>query len=341
MTKKTIDQLQKIKRTFQKEISSVKEKKALDSLRIKYTGRKGSLTKILRSVKNIPAKNRAEVGKLANSIHQEISKELEQKKQLYEIDTQIEKENDIDVTIPGKTAGTGTLNIDTQMRWEIEEVFEKMGFEVFEANELDDDYHNFTSLNIPEGHPARDIWDTFWTEDGFIPITHTSSMQNRILKSRELPIRAVVIGKCFRNERTDARHEHTLYQCEGIYVDKGISLSDMLGTLKFFFSEIFDMDVDVLVSPDYFPFVEPGNGMALSCFLCERKGCRVCKGTGWLEILGCGMIHPNVLREGGVDPDVYSGFAWGFGIDRLAMLKYGIDDVRHFHSGDLRFIKQF
>jgi len=166
-------------------------------------------------------------------------------------------------------------------------------------------------------------------------------MQNRIMKSRKPPIRAISIGKTFRNERTDARHEHTLYQCEGVYIDKGITFAHMLGTLKTFFDEFFGFDVKVSVSPDYFPFVEPGNGMSLTCFLCEGKGCRVCKNTGLLEILGCGMIHPNVLREGGIDPNVYSGFAWGFGLDRLIMLKYKIEDVRHFHSGDLRFIRQF
>jgi len=227
------------------------------------------------------------------------------------------------------------------MRWEIGDIFQLMGFEVFEPFDVDDDYHNFESVNIPKGHPARDIWDTFWTEDGFSPIPHTSSMQNRVLKSRKPPVRAVVIGHTFRNERTDPRHEHTLFQCEGVYVDKGITLQDMIGTLKYFFEQIFKKEIKVKVDPDYFPFVEPGNGMALSCTICDMKGCRVCKGTGWLEILGCGMIHPNVLKEGGVDPNMYSGFAWGFGIDRLVMLRDKIEDVRHFHSGDLRFIQQF
>jgi phenylalanyl-tRNA synthetase alpha chain len=337
----TLKQIEKIEKDALKDIEGAKSAKELEKVRIQYLGRKSDLTKLLRSIKNVTKKDRAKIGSGLNKTRNEIAKKLEAKLEGLKSKKEIENSEDIDVTAPGQECKTGHLNPDTLLRQEIEDTFEKMGFEVWESYGLDDDYHNFTSLNIPEGHPARDIWDTFWTEDGYIPITHTSSMQNRILKARKPPIRAVVLGTCFRNERTDARHEHTLYQCEGIYVDKGISLSDMLGTLKMFFSEIFDKDVDVLVSPDYFPFVEPGNGMALSCFLCDQKGCKVCKKTGWLEILGCGMIHPYVLKEGGIDPEVYSGFAWGFGVDRLAMLKYGIEDVRHFHSGDLRFIRQF
>jgi len=216
-----------------------------------------------------------------------------------------------------------------------------MGFEIYTPFEIDDDYHNFTSLNMPEGHPARDAWDTFWTEDEHILITHTSSMQNRILKSANPPIRAIVPGKCFRNEATDARHEHTFYQVEGVYVDKGITMRDMLGTLQTYFEAFFEQSIKVKFMPDFFPFVEPGGQMALTCVLCKGEGCKVCKHTGWLEILGCGMIHPNVLKEAGIDPEQYTGFAWGFGLERLIMLKANVQDIRLFHSGDLRFIKQF
>jgi len=198
-----------------------------------------------------------------------------------------------------------------------------------------------TIIIISKGHPARDSWDTFWTEDENILITHTSSMQNRVLRSKTPPIRAIVPGKCFRNEATDARHEHTFYQVEGIYVDKGITFTDMLGTLKTYFEAFFEKEIQVKFMPDFFPFVEPGGQMALSCVLCDMKGCKVCKGTGWLEILGCGMIHPNVLKEAGIDTDLYTGFAWGFGLERLIMLKQNIEDMRIFHSGDLRFIRQF
>jgi phenylalanyl-tRNA synthetase alpha chain len=337
----SIKQLETLKNSSQKEFQNVKDSQSLEKLRIKYLGRRSKLTSALRSIKDLPNKKRAEFGAKANEVKQEIEEFYQKAVSRIESEKEIGKGKDIDVTAPGKREYIGHLNPETLMRWEIEDVFQRMGFEIYEPFDVDDDYHNFQALNIPEGHPARDIWDTFWTEDGYIPITHTSSMQNRILKSSKPPIRAVVIGHTFRNERTDARHEHTLYQCEGIYVDKGITLSHMIGTLKEFFSEVFHKEVEAKVSPDYFPFVEPGNGMALSCVLCNMKGCRVCKGTGWLEILGCGMIHPYVLKEGGIDPEVYSGFAWGFGVDRLAMLKYKINDVRLFHSGDLRFIRQF
>lgn len=339
--KKKLEKLEKIQQQAKKEISTVKTKSDLNQFRISYLGRKSKLTNLLRAIKDIPPKDRAEFGKTSNEIKQEIERLYSEKQKELEKIKHSETDSLFDVTIPGKKVRHGHLNPDTHMIWEIQDVFERMGFEVYEPYDIDDDYHNFESVNIPKDHPARDIWDTFWTEDGFIPITHTSAMQNRILKKSKPPIRAVVIGHTFRNERTDARHEHTLYQCEGVYVDKGISLSDMIGTMKALFDEVFQKDIKVQIGPDYFPFVEPGNGLALSCVLCDMKGCRVCKQTGWLEIAGCGMIHPNVLKEGGIDPEAYSGFAWGFGVDRLAMLKYKIDDVRLFHSGDLRFIRQF
>jgi phenylalanyl-tRNA synthetase alpha chain len=337
----TIKQIEGLKNKAFKDLEKVKDAKSLNEARINYLGRKSKLTEMLRSIKDLPEKDRAKIGAKTNEVRKQIEEKFAEVQNKIESEKIISSTSDIDVTEPGIEHHLGHLNPDTLMIHEIEDVFQRMGFEIFEPFDIDDDYNNFQALNIPEGHPARDIWDTFWTEDGHIPITHTTSMQNRIYKSRKPPIRAVILGHTFRNERTDARHEHTLYQCDGVYVDKGITLSHMIGTLKTFFSEIFQKETDVRVSPDYFPFVEPGNGMALSCFICDMKGCRVCKGTGWLEILGCGMIHPNVLKEGGIDPDVYSGFAWGFGVDRLAMLKYGIDDVRHFHSGDLRFIRQF
>ncbi|MFC1780436.1 phenylalanine--tRNA ligase subunit alpha [Patescibacteria group bacterium] len=337
----TLKQLDNLKNKAFKDLEKVNDEKSLNEARISYLGRKSKLTEMLRSIKDLPQKDRAEIGTKTNEVRKQIEARFAEIQSKIESEEIISSTSDIDVTEPGKDHHIGHFNPDTLMMWEIEDIFQRMGFEVFEPFDIDTDYNNFQALNIPKGHPARDIWDTFWTEDGHIPITHTSSMQNRIYKSRKPPIRAVVLGHTYRNERTDARHEHTLYQCEGVYVDKGITLSHMIGTLKTFFSEVFQKETDVQVSPDYFPFVEPGNGMALSCFICDIKGCRVCKGSGWLEILGCGMIHPNVLKEGGIDPDVYSGFAWGFGVDRLAMLKYGIEDVRHFHSGDLRFVRQF
>ena len=223
----------------------------------------------------------------------------------------------------------------------ISDIFLRMGFTVEDSRQLDDDYHMFGSLNFPENHPARDDYDTFQTEEGLIPPAHTSTMQNRILRKYEPPIRAVIPGRVFRNEDLDARHEHTFHQVEGIYVDRGISLGDMLGTIKTFLETYFEQDLEFKTQPFFFPFVEPGLEYMISCPFCKKKGCNICSQSGWMEIMGCGMIHPNVLREGGIDPEEFSGFAWGMGVERLIMLKNSIEDVRHFHSGKLDFLRKF
>jgi phenylalanyl-tRNA synthetase alpha chain len=231
-------------------------------------------------------------------------------------------------------------------------IFYRMGFTAVESRQIDDDYHMFGALNFPEGHPARDDYDTFMTEEGLIAPAHTSTMQNRILKQyagnleKGEPIAAVIPGRVFRNEDLDARHEHTFHQVEGVYVDKGIHAGNLIATLKTFLQEYYsdvlgDRQLEVKTQPFYFPFTEPSFEFALSCPFCDKAGCNVCSYTGWIELLGCGMIHPNVLREGGIDPEVYTGFAWGFGIERLVMMKYGIEDIRHFESAKLDFLRQF
>lgn len=233
------------------------------------------------------------------------------------------------------------------------DIFARMGFTAVESREIDDDYHMFTSLNFPEGHPARDEYDTFMTvqEDKFgkrlIAPAHTSIMQHRILKAHKdqleqgRPIAAVIPGRVFRNEDMDARHEHTFYQFEGIYVDKGVNAGNLLATFKTFLSEYYGQDVEIKSQPFYFPFTEPSFELALSCPFCQKKGCNVCSHTGWIELLGMGMIHPNVLKEAGVDPNEYTGFAWGCGLERLVMMKYDIEDIRHFESANLKFLRQF
>jgi phenylalanyl-tRNA synthetase alpha chain len=221
------------------------------------------------------------------------------------------------------------------------DIFARMGFTAVESREIDDDYHMFTSLNFPPDHPARDEYDTFVTEEGLIAPAHTSIMQNRVLKAEKPPIRAVIPGRVFRNEDLDARHEHTFYQLEGVYVDEGINAGHLIATLKTFLEEYFGQDLEVKTQPFYFPFTEPSFEFAISCPFCGKKGCHICSYTGWIELLGCGMIHPYVLKEGGLDPSKYTGFAWGMGIDRLVMMKYGIEDVRNFHSGNLKFLRQF
>lgn len=220
-------------------------------------------------------------------------------------------------------------------------IFEKMGFNIADSRQLDDDYHMFESLNFPKGHPARDMYDSFWTDENFTPPAHTSTMQNRVLQSSQPPIRYVIPGMCYRNEATDASHEHTLFQIEGVYVDKGISFADMIGTIKTYLEAYFGAKLEHKVKTGFFPFVEPGAEFAISCPFCGKKGCSICGNTGWIELMGCGMIHPNVLKEAGIDPTKFSGFAWGFGLDRMVMIKNGIKDVRRFRSGDLDFLTQF
>jgi phenylalanyl-tRNA synthetase alpha chain len=232
------------------------------------------------------------------------------------------------------------------------DIFYRMGFTAVESRQIDDDYHMFSSLNFPEGHPARDDYDTFMTTEGLIAPAHTSTMQNRILQKYKAglesgePIAAVIPGRVFRNEDLDARHEHTFHQVEGVYVDKGIHAGNLIATLKTFLQEYYSdvlggKQLEVKTQPFYFPFTEPSFEFALSCPFCDKAGCHICSQTGWIELLGCGMIHPNVLREADIDPNVYTGFAWGFGIERLVMMKYGIEDIRHFESGKLDFLRQF
>lgn len=229
----------------------------------------------------------------------------------------------------------------------ISDIFQRMGFVIEESRQIDDEFHMFDSLNFPEGHPARDDYDTFITKDGFIAPAHTSTMQHRLLKKyagnlkNGEPIAALVPDRVFRNEDLDARHEHTFNQAEGIYVDKGVHAGMLMATLKTFLSEYYGKEVDFKTQPFYFPFTEPSFEFALSCPFCDKKGCNICSHSGWIELLGCGMIHPNVLKMAGIDPKIYTGFAWGCGIERLVMMKHNIEDVRHFHSGKLDFLRQF
>lgn len=316
----------------------------LNDLRLKLFGKEGEITKQLKTIPTLPPQERGVLGKELNLLKAEAEQVLTNREQeLRDQSSRSVANEQLDVTLPGirpQSAG-GSLHPITQMRAKAEEIFERMGFEIIEPRELDDDYHVFESLNIPPQHPARDMFDTFWTEEGYIPITHTSSMQNRVMKMRKPPVRVIIPGRCFRREATDARHEHTFYQIEGVYVDKGITLTDLIGTLKTFMEAFYGREVKYRIQPTYFPFVEPGLEFLIQCVICQGKGCPTCGQSGWLELVPCGPIHPKVLTMAGLDPEKYSGFAWGMGLDRLVMIKYGIEDIRHFHSGDLRFLKQF
>ncbi len=328
--------------------------KTSEELQKKYLGKKGEVKKLLRQIGKQEPEIRADFGAAVNILQQKVEQELEilqKREERQRLGKSLTKES-IDVTAPfapniSKSerpeliAKPGSLHPITQIGEKALDVFRTMGFHVTEARRLDDDYNVFEALNIPKGHPARDMWDTFWTENGLIPITHTSSMQNRIISGEDMPIREVIVGRCFRNEATDASHEHTFYQVEGVYVDEDIKLSDLIGTLSNFMNTFYGQEIKYRIQPSYFPFVEPGLEFMIECLVCGQSGCPFCGYSGWVEVIPCGMIHPNVLKEAGRDPEKYSGFAWGLGYDRLVMLGSQIQDIRNIHSGDLKFLEQF
>ncbi len=331
-----------LRRQFQQELKKVNQDRQLEALRIRYLGRKGLLNRLFQQLAKLPPTQRRRRGQainqLKNFFRQEIAARQDQLNQ--NLLTHLEKEK-IDISLPGKKPKLGHLHPITLMKQEVANIFQRMGFEVIEAQEVNDDYHNFGALDIPADHPARDLWDTFWTREGFIPITHTSAMQNWIYRQRQPPIRVAVIGRCFRHEATDASHEHTFHQVEAVYVDHQVSVANLLATLKAFFNAFYHQELPLKIRPSYFPFVEPGLEIAIGCPFCHGRGCPVCQQSGWIEILGAGQIHPQVLKNGGLDPKKYRGFAWGLGLERLIMLRYQIEDIRHFHRGDLRFSQQF
>jgi len=341
------DKLEEIKKKFSSELSEVNSSEMLEELEQAFFGRKnGKLTLLMKSMKDMGPEERKEAGALANEVKSEMIAAFAQKKseiQARELVAALER-SAIDVTEPKLPARAyGHLHPITQMQYEIEDFFASMGFMVADGPELESEYYTFEALNIPADHPARDMQDTFYIEGipDTVMRTHTSSIQVRALEKYGAPLRVIVPGRCFRNEATDPRHEHTFYQLDGLVVGDDISFAHLKGMLEQFAGFMYGEGTEVRLRPKYYPFVEPGVNVEVSCFLCSGNGCRVCKRTGWLEVAGAGTVHPEVLRAGGVDPDAYSGFAFGFGLNRLVMLKYGIEDVRHFMSGDIRFLRQF
>jgi phenylalanyl-tRNA synthetase alpha chain len=339
------DKLKKLKQEIFNELAKVKKPEIWRALEIKYLGRKGELTKVLRSVADLSVEEKKTLGKLANEIKIELINKFAEVKAGLESGI---SQNYVDVTLPGEKIEPGHEHPITIIQNEIEDLFSSMGFMVLDGPELESDYYNFTALNIPPNHPARDMQDTFYLDhknkDGEYDLlmrTQTSPMQIRAMKKYGAPLKCIVPGRCFRNEATDVRHEHTFYQLEGLMIDENINFSHLKGVLEVLGKKLFGPETVLRLRPKFFPFVEPGANGEYSCFLCHGQGCRLCKNTGWLEILGCGLVHPEVLRAGGIDPKKYQGFAFGYGLDRLVMLKYGINDIRLFHSGDLRFLKQF
>lgn len=340
------NKLQQLKEEFLKQLETVTDSEKLREFELKFLSRKGELAKVMSSIKELGDEARKEAGALANDIKGELQDHFENFKK--NIDSKKREEIETDVTLPGKKIKTGGLHPLTLVQNEIEDLFTSMGFMVLDGPELESDYYNFEALNVPPHHPARDMQDTFYVDkknkDGEYDLlmrTQTSPVQIRAMKKYGAPLKAIIPGRTFRCEATDARHEHTFYQLEGIMIDKKINFADLKGVLEIVGKKLYGPETKLRMRPKFYPFVEPGSNGEYTCFLCQGKGCKVCKNTGWLEILGCGLVHPDVLRAGGIDPEEYSGFAFGFGLTRLAMLKYGIDDIRLFMGGDQRFIEQF
>jgi len=339
-------ELQKLKEEFLNGLQEIKDSAALKDFEFKYLSRKGELAKAMCALKDLSNDLHKDVGAFANDVKKELQEQCEIIKKTFE--SQAENSLAEDATLPGTKMKRGHLHPLTQVQMEVEDLFASMGFMVLDGPELESDHYNFETLNVPPHHPARDMQDTFYVDiknkDGEYDLlmrTQTSPVQVRVMKKYGAPLKAIIPGRVFRCETTDARHEHTFYQLEGIMIDKKINFAHLKGVCEIVGKKLYGPDTKFRMRPKFYPFVEPGSNGDYTCFLCQGQGCRVCKHTGWLEILGCGLIHPDVLRAGGINPEEYSGFAFGFGLTRLAMLKYGINDIRLFMGGDERFIEQF
>jgi phenylalanyl-tRNA synthetase alpha chain len=328
----------------QEQIEQTTNPDQLKEIRQEYLGRKkGKLTQLLRGLKDLSPTEKPKAGALANQAKNEIENLINQKLQECSLAQEKNQETFIDFTLPGKQINYGHLHPLTQVKNELSDIFYSMGYQILEGPEIETDYYNFEALNIPPGHPARDMWDTFYLKSKKRELlkTHTSPMQVRVMEKQTPPLKVCVFGRCFRHEATDASHEHTLHQMEGFVVDKNINVANLIDTLKVFLQSLFGTKIKIRLRPSYFPFTEPSFEVDFACLNCQGKGCPVCNQTGWVEILGAGMIHPQVFKSVGYPAGKYTGFAFGLGLDRLTLMRYQIDDIRWFHSGDLRFIRQF
>ena len=344
------EQILSLQNEFLDKLSSVNELTELDAVRVAYLGKKGSITALLKGMKDLSPEEKKTFGAEVNALKEFASQKIDEKNEEFkqkEIEAELNSMPLIDVTAPASTE-KGSYHPITLVQRQCEAIFRTMGFNIEDYSEVVTDYECFEALNIPKHHPARDMQDTYYLENGQLLKSHTSAAQNAILKKygKELiengkPIKAIFPGRCFRNEATDACHENTFFQMEGVMVDKDISISNLIYFMKTMRSEGFRKDIKVRLRPGFFPFVEPGFELDISCLICGGDGCPSCKHSGWLELCPCGMIHPNVLREGGIDPEEYTGFAFGLGLTRLAMMKYGVKDIRNLNSGSLKALSQF
>lgn len=337
------DRLEQIKISAAEELNVAETKEQLEDIRLKYLGKKGELTQVLRMMGSLSAEERPVMGQLANVVRNEIEGLLEEKNKKVaaaELEKQLKAEA-LDVTVPGKKALKGGRHPLALIKEELSEIFMSMGFSIAEGPDVELDHYNFEALNIPKGHPARDTQDTFYIDDDVVLRTQTSPVQIRVMENKKPPIRIVAPGMVYRSDTADATHSPVFHQMEGLVVDKGITMADLKGTLEEFCRLLYGPETKTRFRPHHFPFTEPSAEVDVSCFVCGGKGCRVCKGEGWIEILGAGMVHPKVLEICDIDPNEYSGFAFGIGLERVAMRKYDIDDIRLFYENDVKFLKQF
>ncbi len=335
------EKLQQIKATALAELAAANAD--IEQIRVRFLGKKGELTAVLRGMGALTPEERPVVGQLANEVRAEIEAAIADRvaaQKEKELTDRLSREK-LDVTMPGSCARVGHQHPLTRAQREMEEIFIGMGFEIAEGPEVEYDYYNFQALNIPENHPARDTQDTFYITDNILLRSQTSPVQVRVMEQKKPPIRVISPGRVYRSDALDATHSPLFHQMEGLVVDKGITMSDLKGTLETFARKMFGDQTKIRFRPHHFPFTEPSAEVDVSCFVCGGKGCRVCKGEGWIEILGAGMVHPFVLSNCGIDPEEYSGFAFGMGLERVTMTRYGIDDIRLFYENDERFLKQF
>ncbi|MBF0352170.1 MAG: phenylalanine--tRNA ligase subunit alpha [SAR324 cluster bacterium] len=337
-------ELNELKNTASEALQGTTSQEQLSEWFRQYLGKKGALTQILKQIGQLPAQERPVMGQAVNELKEYLSNAFEKqqtKVQQEQIQQSIETDN-VDITLPGRPCATGHLHLTTQTLRKIFRIFQEMGFQIYEAPEVESDEYNFQMLNIPEYHPARDMWDTFWVNDKVVLRTHTSPGQIRIMQEcYPAPIRVILPGKCYRYEQITPRSEHQFYQVEGLVIGENIRMTDLIGVVNEFAKKMFGEERKTRIRGSYFPFTEPSIEIDMDCILCKGEGCRVCKHTGWLEVAGAGMVHPVVLTNGGYSPDKWSGFAFGLGVERPALLKHGIHDIRYFYNNDLNFLRQF
>lgn len=337
------EQIEQIKKSALEEIQNAKDGKELNEVRVKYLGKKGELTLILRGMGGLSPEERPIIGNLVNQVRDELEAKIEEGEKHFAdkvIEERLATEN-LDVTMPSKKLSLGSIHPITQVINDVKEIFIGMGYEIADGPEVELATYNFDKLNTPPDHPARDIQDTFYITDDIVLRSQTSPVQARVMEKQKPPIKIICPGAVYRSDSVDATHSPVFHQIEGLVIDKNISMADLKGTLAMFAKKCLGEKTEIRFRPHHFPFTEPSAEADVSCFVCGGKGCRVCKGEGWIELLGCGMVHPNVLRNCGIDPEEYSGFAFGFGVERIAMAKFGIDDMRLLYENDVRFLKQF